>query len=480
MIGQRKHRQWKNKNKIFYQSPKNKSTLFLILEIAFWLALISLTIKNRQQFLQNNFVKQNYFHLDELKTKISSKISDIDSINKTSVIAGSSNELKTTDFKTIDNYASAVHYEGNSVVELASLLSRYAKTEPEKARIIFSWIAYNIIYDVPAYLSGNYGDLSPEGVLQSRKGVCSGYANLYKALAKAMNLDVVVVEGYAKGYGYVVGNNTQINHAWNAVKINTKWYLLDSTWGAGNINNGQFDSQFNPYYFATPPIQFILDHFPVEKKWQLLESFYDKQQFDTLPKISPNFFKSGLHLVSPHSHTIQASGRFQVVLSAPSSIIAISQLKSGFNSLEDNYSFTQKQDDKIIVTAAPPVGDSELEIFAKSKNISGAYQHVITYKVFSKKAGEEFPKTYSSFSEKNSYLYTPLTKDLPANQSVYFKIKVPTALEVQVIDTSSSKWIKLTRSGSTFFGNVPVSSNKIQVAAKFPSSEGYWTLVEYN
>lgn len=64
--------------------------------------------------------------------------------------------------------------------------------------------------------------------------------------------------------------------------------------------------------------------------------------------------------------------------------------------------------------------------------------------------------------------------------SVYFKMEVPDALEVQVIDTSSNKWVQLTRSGSTFEGNVAVSSNKIQVAAKFPENKDYWTLVEYN
>lgn len=88
--------------------------------------------------------------------------------------------------------------------------------------------------------------------------------------------------------------------------------------------------------------------------------------------------------------------------------------------------------------------------------------------------------TYSIFLDKNSYLYAPLNKYLPAEQSVYFKIEVPNALEVQVIDASSNKWIKLTRSGSTFAGNVPLSSEKIQVSAKFPGNKDYWTLVEYN
>lgn len=295
-----------------------------------------------------------------------------------------------------------------------------------------------------------------------------------------MGLDVVVVDGYAKGYGYVVGNTTQINHAWNVVKINNKWYLIDPTWGAGNINNGQFNRQFNPYYFATPPKQFIFDHFPVENEWQLLAKHYTKQQFDTIPEISPEFFKDRLHLVSHHNHIIQASGRFQVVLSAPEDIIAISRLKAGSNYLNDNYTFVQRKKHNIIVTASPPVGNSELEIFSKSKNVLGAYHQAVSYQIISSNAGEELPRFFSTFLEEDSYLYAPLNKYLSAERAVYFKIKVPNALEVQVINASSNKWIKLTRSGSTFVGNVPVSSDKIQVAAKFPGNKAYWTLVEYN
>ncbi len=479
MVKERKHKEWQGKNKKSYQTSKDNSTVSLIVGLFLISALIA--FKNNPQLIYTILPKDSYFSPGILEHKFSEKIlsSDNNNENNQSVIAGAAEEFRTTNFTKIDKYASSVRYDGTSIFELASLLSHYARTEAEKARIIYSWIAYNITYDVPAYLSGNYGDLSPQGVLKSRRGVCSGYANLYKALARAMGLDVVVVDGYAKGYGYAIGNATQINHAWNVVKINKKWYLLDSTWGAGSINNGQFNRQFNPYYFATPPRQLILDHFPAENKWQLLVKHYTKQKFDTIPKVSPEFFKDGLHLVSHHNQTIQANGRFQVVLSSPEDTIAISRLKFGSN-LNDAYTFVQKKDNKIIVNVAPPVGDSELEIFSKNKRVSGPYQQAISYRVVSHNAGEEFPVIYSTFSENNSYLYAPLNKYLPTYQSVYFKVEVPNALEVQVIGASSNKWIKLTRSGSMFEGNVPVGSDKIKVSAKFLGNTDYWTLVEYN
>ncbi|MBV8885980.1 MAG: hypothetical protein JO235_18570 [Chroococcidiopsidaceae cyanobacterium CP_BM_RX_35] len=479
MVKEHNRKEWRVNKKKYHRTSKKTVNTFLILGLFLTSALV--TFKNNPQLTHINLPNIYYSSSDIANNKFIQKIFKADNNKNDEPIAiGSVGVFKNMDFTNIDNYASSIHYNGTSVSELASLLSRYARTEAEKARIIYAWIAYNISYDVPAYLSGNYGDSSPQEVLTTHRSVCSGYANLYKALARAMGLEAFVIDGYAKGYGYAISKTPQINHAWNAVRINNGWYLVDSTWGAGNINDEQFNKQFNSYYFATPPGQFIFDHFPIENKWQLLEKPYTKEQFESTPKISSEFFKDGLHFVSHHNHTIQANGRFQVILSAPKDTIAVSRLKVNANYLNDSYTFVQKKGDKIIVTVAPPLGNSELEIFSKNKHVLGAYRQALTYNVISKNVGEEFPKTYSTFSEKNSYLSTPLNKYLPANRLIYFKIAVPTALEVQVINASTNKWIELTHSGTTFAGYVPVSSDKIQVSAKFPGDKDYWALVEYN
>ncbi len=469
----RKYLKFNSDSKRTYRTSRNSFSTFLMTGLLSVSALIAFV--SNQPFTYTGASKNDHFSSTGSNYKAKQGLLETEKF----IIAGSTDELKAIDFAKIDEHAFSIRYDGTSVWELASLLSPYAKTEAEKARIIYSWIAHNISYDVPALLSGNYGDLSPQGVLKTRKGVCSGYADLYKSLARAMGLDVTVIEGYSKGYSYVVGSTTS-NHAWNSVKINNKWYLIDTTWGAGYVNNSQFNKKFNPYYFATPPEQFIIKHFPVEEKWQLLEKDYSRQQFDTIPEISPEFFKDGLEFITHYDKAIQSNGRFQVVLSAPEDTIVTSKLKANSNYLNDDYTFVQKKDNKIIVTVSPPMGDFDLEIYSKKAYAQGDYHHAIAYKVFSKGAGEELPISYSSYLESNSYLHAPLNKHLPIGQAVYFKIEVPNALEVQVIDTSSNTWTKLTRDGRMFTGNVPVSSAKTQVSAKFPGNGNYWTLVEYN
>lgn len=397
------------------------------------------------------------------------------------VIAGSSSTVYNLNYEAIDQRAFSIIYEGASVSELAKILSSYTTSQAQKARIIYSWIAHNIAYDVAAYLSGNYGDVSPTSILKNRRGVCSGYANLYQALAEAMGLEAAIIEGSAKGVDYRVGNSTDINHAWNAVKIDNSWYLLDATWGAGTVNGTQFLRQFNPHYFATPPSEFIYDHFPVDSVWQLLNTRYTKQQFESLPQVSPDFFKNGLKLVNQSTNTIFAQGETEVILQAPNQTNVTARLTSQGRILEDSYTLVQRKDGYISVKAAFPIpGTYELEIFSSSNFNAQTYPHAVTYKVIAQSTGFQFPKTYSIFKQNQGYLSTPVRNSLPHSQTVYFEITVENALSVQIMNEFSNDWVELKSTGNVFSGYAKIGNGKTSIVAKFPGDERYWTLAEYN
>lgn len=203
MLNRHKYKKLKFNNKK-HQIFKGNFSTFLMTGLVSVSALIA-SISN-PQLIYTGLSKNDYFSSSSSNYKFRQELLETEKF----IMAGSTDELKPIDFTKIDEHAFSIRYDGTSVWELASLLSPYAKTEAEKARIIYSWIAHNISYDVPALLSGNYRDLSPEGVLKTRKGVCSGYADLYKSLARAMGLDVTVIEGFSKGYSYVVGSTTRI------------------------------------------------------------------------------------------------------------------------------------------------------------------------------------------------------------------------------------------------------------------------------
>src|SRR5262249_35212157 len=99
---------------------------------------------------------------------------------------------------------------------------------------------------------------------------------------------------FAKGVGYQPGQEiAKSNHAWNAVRIDGHWHLVDATWGAGSVGDKKFLKRYRDYYFLTPPEQLIFSHFPDDVRWQLLEPPVTQAEFEHWPKIRDELFALG-------------------------------------------------------------------------------------------------------------------------------------------------------------------------------------------
>ena len=149
-----------------------------------------------------------------------------------------------------------------------------------RSYVLFLWICDNIIYDAKSYYSGASVDCTPEGVFKTGLSICSGYARLYKDIALYINLEVECISCYAKGAGYKIGQKmNRSNHEYNVIKLDNKWYPIDSTWGAGHVNGGNFIKSYNELYFLPNPELLITSHFPVDDKWQLTKEKYSLEEF---------------------------------------------------------------------------------------------------------------------------------------------------------------------------------------------------------
>ncbi len=168
---------------------------------------------------------------------------------------------------------------------LTNLLTENLDNDFEKTRAIYVWIARNIEYDINAYMKGRIDSQEVFDVLGKGKAICSGFSNLFNYLCQQANIKAEIIEGNAKVLGYQ--NNaifTNLNHAWNAVKIYESWYLLDVTWATGDpflFNKLDKNVDLNAY-FLTPPEIFIKTHLPADPSWQLIKD-----------KVSITEFKSG-------------------------------------------------------------------------------------------------------------------------------------------------------------------------------------------
>ncbi len=185
--------------------------------------------------------------------------------------------------------------ENISYKKVAKEIVKNKVTEVDKVEAIFLWISKNISYDYKGFNNGywekfdSYQDVL-DNTFRQKKGVCAGYSLLFKKLCEEVGIEAVVIDGYSRNENYLAGKPiVDVNHSWNAVKIDKKWQLLDVTWASTNKVN----EQPNSYYFCTKPDEFIINHFPIESRWQLLKNTIKKEEFNNYPYVSYLYYTLG-------------------------------------------------------------------------------------------------------------------------------------------------------------------------------------------
>jgi hypothetical protein len=245
------------------------------------------------------------------------------------------------EFASVDAIARSTRKSEYAIPEnLAKALCKTLKTDREKARVLFTWVALNIRYDLNAVgKEGPDADSQEEyeakrvtQAYRKGRGVCMDYALLYKQMADAVGLECAFVTGHSKGS--VRGGWG--DHAWNAVKINGKWELLDATWGSGHVkDDGKFHAIFQAGYFFTPPRIFALDHFPEEEKWQCLDTPISKNTFKTQAAFSYGDLEHDILDAKPFGAPLTkgADGRIEIQLKMQDAP-GVFQLKMGGRELK--------------------------------------------------------------------------------------------------------------------------------------------------
>ena len=199
-------------------------------------------------------------------------------------------DFKTIDFSKADNIAKL--NEGHDLSNLPLLthkLTSKLPTDVEKFRAIYTWVCKNVSgdsyqhnkvsrkrekfkNDSLGYIEWNneFKKIAFKKLLNHKKTMCTGYAYLIKELCFIANIKCEIIDGYGRSVETNVEELESINHSWNAVKLDNKWYLCDATWSSGYMINGSFFVQdYNDGYFLTDPILFAKNHYPIEKKWFL-------------------------------------------------------------------------------------------------------------------------------------------------------------------------------------------------------------------
>jgi hypothetical protein len=186
------------------------------------------------------------------------------------------------------------------------------KSQLEKARAIFSFVAHRIKYDF------NTNAYEADEVLKHKYAVCQGYANLINAMMKDAGIQSEVITGYTKAQVNIQQHDvTKTNHAWNAVKLDNTWQLIDATWGAGSYDYGtkKFTALFEENYFLADPEMMKYTHFPLDTGWQLIDKKVDATTFINYPFAWRGFEINNITNISPDKFKLKYKAGEKFILS---------------------------------------------------------------------------------------------------------------------------------------------------------------------
>jgi hypothetical protein len=170
------------------------------------------------------------------------------------------------------------------------------QSDLEKVKAIHDWITHRIKYDVKKYLQNDLSVRPVHKIIRRKRGTCAEYAACFVAMCEEADVVAIKVEGIAKNKDFDVHREMALaDHAWNAVRIDGQWGLIDVCWDSGYIKyfnrtafgwvvyactagklsyyryQPKFKKRPTEDYFLTDAACFIHDHFPSNSVWQLQE-----------------------------------------------------------------------------------------------------------------------------------------------------------------------------------------------------------------
>ena len=334
-------------------------------------------------------------------------------------------------------------------------------TPSEKAYILFLWIGQNVDYDAQGYFAGTDVDVTPEGVFNNGKTVCSGYSRLYRDIGIYLDLIIENVSCYAKGVSYKPGDKFySTNHEYNVIKLNDIWYPIDSTWGAGHIKDRQYVRKCNEFYFCSDPELLIRTHFPSDEKWILTENKYSLDDFSNWANVNSDFYKFGFYKCFPDEAMIDIKSRgdnnFQKFIFWNNNMKNINASCNVYLLTNNTYyqqlklNFIFYYDDRLEVHCIfNKKGKYKITIYGNNDINESLTHSMVDYIVNVENDAQKelfYPYTYSLVRE--IFLIEPLYDILQHGQNVKFKLKSDVD---SIIIIDNNKWIYLEKNYQGFF-----------------------------
>ncbi|MEM9807336.1 MAG: transglutaminase domain-containing protein [Cyanobacteria bacterium P01_D01_bin.56] len=266
-----------------------------------------------------------------------------------------------------------------SIQSVARYILQQESDPQQQVKAVHDYVLKHLSYDTDVLTTGQRPPQDAENVFLAKKAVCEGYAKLFQALGKAVGLDVVYLTGdvrrdlapidvIPKLYRATSPRYDWTLHAWNAVKIDDGWQLVDTTWDDS-------DRRYTSNYLMPPAKVMISSHLPTLSAWQLLEEQKNKQTFEQAPILLPAFFGENLELISPNSYTTKAKNTGKIQIQQPldyqRKIVAVTKKEK--NNDFSIWDWSKAEESTKRICQSQPMGNNKTEIMCDLAD-AGTYQ----------------------------------------------------------------------------------------------------------
>lgn len=350
-----------------------------------------------------------------------------------------------------------------------------------KVKRLHDWVAANIDYDVEGFRGRAPRQATIEDVMRSHRAVCQGYAAVFDALCQAVGVEERVVSGSARsmpGDVWLDKLGPDQRHAWNAVRIQGTWHLLDVTWDAGALHDDAYKRKYATDYLFLPPEAFLYSHLPTVPADQLVAEPITLAQFLARPLLRGEFFTAGLTLATPAE---QLTGESRLELRHFDDVRVRADLAdTAGKRAYDGQSLVTLAANGVVVHVRPVQAAATLVVYAGPSAESSASE-VAEFRVA---AGTAPPRPLvemsTTLAKLRGQLAEPLEGRLPTGKPVPFRLRVPGVAAVSV--ECGGKWTPLAREGQSqdFAGEVELAAGPVRVYAHEKEGDPNWTvLAEY-
>lgn len=282
--------------------------------------------------------------------------------------------------------------EATSVEAVGQWFAARITDKRELVKALHDYVVARLHYDhdalelIEAKDYAHTPEQTADAVFASRTAVCEGYARLMVALGKAAGVEIAYVTGSIRDSERRLQISDDpwdtsiqealegVGHAWNAVKLDDRWYLMDVTWDDPTGHDPKST------YLFVPPKLMALNHYPDDPKWQLLDAPLSLGDFVRQPMLSPTIGELGLSLTAPTRSQITVDGVATLVLDNPYNAAVIAQVvKNGASGDADGTPCDVTDGPTTTIRCKLADGEWEIRMYGAPRSATKAGRYMLDY-----------------------------------------------------------------------------------------------------